>query len=57
MIIPSVLVITAIMMSPLQAVQQSTDNKFQKSDVNEIEKAFSSYNQALVEKKYQELPR
>ena len=27
------------------------------TDVNEIEKAFSSYNQALVEKKYQELPR
>jgi len=57
MIIPSVLVITTIMMLPLQAVQQSPDYKFQKSDVNEIEKAFSSYNQALVEKKYQELPR
>src|SRR5690349_13190724 len=55
MTVSSFLVITAMMLLPLEPVQLSGGGNFHGSDKAEIEKAFSNYNQALVDKEYEEL--
>jgi hypothetical protein len=57
MVFSSFIVIAATMMLPVQTVQLSSVGNFGDSDRAEIEKVFSNYNQALVEKKYDELTR
>jgi hypothetical protein len=57
MICSSIAVIAAMLIAPLITVQQSSTGNFSDSELAEIEKTFSGYNQALVEKKYEELTR
>ena len=57
MIFSSFLVIAYIVTALLAPVQLPGSGAFSDSDVAAIEKAFSSYNEALVDKRYDDLSR